>query len=115
MAIQSGVDAEPQPADSQVRNYEVFNPDYSVGVACDCDGFVVGLHLDDEVWENTDRWLAAEIVRVAKLAYLKARVGRRVEMERRHGNTRFADALNPPTEEQYRRAEKVEFGVGGDR
>ncbi|WP_280271987.1 hypothetical protein [Nocardia wallacei] len=94
----------------QNQVYEVFNPDYSVGVACERNGIVVGLHLDDEVWESTDSWLAAEIVRLARLAHMKARVGRRAELVQRYGNGSLADALGLPTEAQYRLAEKQEFG-----
>lgn len=90
--------------------YEVFNPDYSVGVACDRSGAVVGLHLGDEVWENTDAWLAAEILRVAKLAYLKSRVGRRTELLYNGGSSRLADEMGLPTEAAYAIAEKAEFG-----
>ncbi|WP_040793348.1 hypothetical protein [Nocardia paucivorans] len=90
--------------------YEVFNPDYSVGVACDRSGAIVGLHLGDEVWENTDAWLAAEILRVAKLAYMKSRVGRRAELLRNGGSSRLADEMGLPTEAAYTIAEKTEFG-----
>lgn len=104
-ATQGGV-----PLDWANLIYEVFNPDYSVGVACDRSGAIVGLHLGDEVWENTDSWLAAEILRVAKLAYLKSRAGRRAELLDNGGSPRLADAMGLPTEAAYTLAEKAEFG-----
>ncbi|MBB5918758.1 hypothetical protein BJY24_007670 [Nocardia transvalensis] len=90
----------------------MFNTDYSVGVACNHNGLVVGVHLGDEVWENSDHWLASEIIRIARLAHMKAGVGHRAEILQRNGNGRLADALGLPTEAQYRRAEKAEFGGG---
>ncbi|WP_330232122.1 hypothetical protein OHA40_06305 [Nocardia sp. NBC_00508] len=90
----------------------MFNPDYSVGVGCDQSGRIVGLHLGDEVWENTDSWLAGEIRRVARLAHLKARVGRRAELLNRGVSPVVADALELPTEAEYQLQEKIEFGAG---
>ncbi|MGK8489211.1 hypothetical protein [Nocardia asiatica] len=105
------VEAE-SPPDWRNLTYEVFNPDYSVGVACDRSGMIVGLHLGDEVWENTDSWLAAEIRRVARLAYLKSRVGRRAELLYNGALPRLADSLGLPTEAEYNLMEKAEFGDG---
>ncbi|WP_454198132.1 hypothetical protein [Nocardia sp. Marseille-Q1738] len=90
----------------------MFNPDYSVGVACEQGGRIVGLHLGDEIWENTDSWLAGEIQKVARLAYLKARVGRRAELLDRGVSPVVADALELPTEAEYRLQEKAAFGAG---
>ncbi|TLF55285.1 hypothetical protein [Nocardia cyriacigeorgica] len=90
--------------------YEVFNPDHTVGVACDRDGEVVGLHLTDEARDNGDTWLAAEILRVAKLAHLKSRVGLRTEMEHKGTRPYTIDAFDLPTETSYRAMEAAEFG-----
>lgn len=92
------------------RIYEAFNPDYSVGVACNILGVIVGVHLGDEVWENTDAWLAAEIVRVARLARVKSQVGRRSMLAARGALRHVLDEYGLPTEEEYRRMEKAEFG-----
>ncbi|MEU2040659.1 hypothetical protein [Nocardia niwae] len=98
------------PPDWQNLVYEVFNADYSVGVACDRSGVIVGLHIGDEVWENTDAWLAAEIVRVARLAHEKSRVGWRTEMQYHGVLPHVAEAYGLPTEAQYMAMEKAEFG-----
>ncbi|WP_328407757.1 hypothetical protein [Nocardia sp. NBC_00403] len=90
--------------------YEVFNPDYSVGVACDRSGTIVGLHLGDGVWDNTDSWLANELVRVARLAYLKSRVGRRAELLHNGAWPSIADSLGLITETEYKFREQAEFG-----
>ncbi|MFQ6396932.1 hypothetical protein ACLMAJ_26165 [Nocardia sp. KC 131] len=98
------------PPDWQNLIYEVFNPDYSVGVACDRSGLVVGLHLGHEVWDNSDEWLAREVVRTARLAYLKSRVGRRAELLHDGALPSLADSLGMPTAAQYDLLEKAEFG-----
>lgn len=90
--------------------FEVFNPDYSVGVACGIAGEIVGVHLGEEIWENTDAWLAAEIVRVARLAHMKSQVGRRLALLENGALPHVADARELPTEAEYRRMEKAEFG-----
>ncbi|MEU4313782.1 hypothetical protein [Nocardia sp. NPDC024068] len=92
--------------------FEVFNPDYSVGVACDGAGWIVGVHLGDEVWENTDLWLAAELVRVARLARMKSQVGRRAEMLANGALPHSADRLGLPTEAEFSRQLHEEFGRG---
>ncbi|WP_040776325.1 hypothetical protein [Nocardia pneumoniae] len=104
-----GAEAE-SPPDWRNLVYEVFNPEYSVGVACDRSGMIVGLHLGDEVGEHTDDWLASEVLRVARLAYLKSRVGRRAELLYNGGLPRLADSLGLPTEAEYNIMEKAEFG-----
>jgi hypothetical protein len=91
-------------------SFEVFNPDYSVGVACDRSGLIVGLHLGDEVWDNTDEWLAREIIRVARLARLKSQAGRRLELMATAAGARLADRLSLPTQAEYELLEKSEFG-----
>ncbi|MFX0574685.1 hypothetical protein [Nocardia nepalensis] len=105
-------DAEDREAGPDWRKmlYEVFNPDHSVGVACDRSGEVVGLHITDDARDNGDTWLAAEIVRLARLAHLKSRVGLRAEME--HNGTRpyTIDSFDLPTEASYRVMEETEFG-----
>ncbi len=91
--------------------YEVFNPERSVGVACGRDGEVVGLHLADEARDNGDQWLAAEIMRVARLAHLKSRVGLRAEMEYNGARPYTVDSFDLPTESAYRAMENAEFGI----
>lgn len=103
---------ELQPVRRVDRVFEVFNPDYSVGVACDLAGVIVGLHLGDEVWENTDVWLASEIVRVARLARMKSQVGRRMALLDNGALPHVADTYGLPTEAEYRLMEKAEFGEG---
>lgn len=61
--------------------YEVFNPDHSVGVGCDRDGEIIGLYITDDARDNGDDWLASQIVKLARLAHAKSRVGLRAEME----------------------------------
>ncbi|WP_433525816.1 hypothetical protein ACQPZ2_13400 [Nocardia pseudovaccinii] len=102
---------EVAPPDWRNLIYEVFNPDHTVGVACGRDGEVVGLHITDDARDNGDTWLAAEIVRLARLAHLKSRVGLRAEME--HNGTRpyTIDSFDLPTESSYRATEIAEFGT----
>ncbi|WP_062993849.1 hypothetical protein [Nocardia anaemiae] len=109
--ISDGVGPE-SPPDWYNLVYEVFNPSYSVGVACNRSGTIIGLHLGDEVAEHTDDWLAREILRVARLAYLKSRVGRRAELLSNGGLPRLADSLGLPSEAEYNIIEKAEFGDG---
>lgn len=103
-------DTTPEP-DWHTMTYEVFNPDHTAGVACDRDGEIIGLHITDEARENGDVWLAAEIVRLARLAHLKSRVGLRAEMERKGSRSYTVDAFDLPTEHSYRAIEQAEFGV----
>lgn len=104
------VDGAGAAADWRNIIYEVFDPDYSVGVACDQSGMIVGLHLGEEVWQNTDEWLADELVRVARLAHLKSQVGRRTELLYNGALPSIADDLGLPTEAAYILQEKAEFG-----
>ena len=100
------------PSEQSGRIYEVFNPGYSVGVACDERGWIVGVHVGDEVWDETDRWLAAEIVRVARLAYAKAGVARRADLLADGASAQLADSLGLPTDADYRLMAQAEFGEG---
>ncbi|MGW1739027.1 hypothetical protein ACWCPQ_09475 [Nocardia sp. NPDC001965] len=99
-------------ASSRQQIFEVFNPDYSVGVACDGAGIIVGLHLGDEIAEQSDAWLAAEIVRLARLARMKSDVGRRRVLLDDGMLPHAAEARGLPSETDYRRAEAAEFGEG---
>ncbi|MGO4649276.1 hypothetical protein AB4305_30700 [Nocardia sp. 2YAB30] len=108
----SGSVAAESPPDWRNLIYEVFNLDYSVGVACDRSGRIVGLHLSDDVWEHAENWLAAEILRVARLAHVKSQVGRRAELLYNGAMPRLADSLGLPTEAEYNLMEKAEFGEG---
>lgn len=101
---------DPSGPDWQNLTYEVFNPDHTVGVACNRNGEIIGMHLTDEAQENGDTWLAAEILRVAKLAHQKSRVGLRAEMESRGTRSYTIDAFDLPTEAQYAAMENDEFG-----
>ncbi|MET8878515.1 hypothetical protein [Nocardia sp. NPDC004604] len=95
--------------------YEVFNPDYSVGVGCDRAGMIVGLYLGDEVLEHADDgWLAAEVLRLARLAHMKSRVGRRAELLYHGALPHLADSLELPTEAAYNLMEKTEFARDSD-
>ncbi|WP_280393739.1 hypothetical protein [Nocardia brasiliensis] len=107
-------DGEPTPPYARERSYEVFNPDRSVGVACSRDGAVIGLHLTDEARDNGDTWLAAEIVKLARLAHMKSRVGLRAEMEHKGTKPYTVDFFDLPTQESYRAFEKAEYGDSTD-
>jgi hypothetical protein len=102
--------AESSVASQRQRIFEVFNPDYSVGVACDSAGVIVGLHLGDEIVEQSDAWLAAEIVRLARLARMKSDVGRRQILQDNGMLPHAAEARGLPSETDYRRVEAAEFG-----
>ncbi|MFF3569891.1 hypothetical protein [Nocardia jiangxiensis] len=95
----------------RTMTYEVFNPDHSVGVACGRDGEIVGLHITDDARDNGDAWLAAEIVRLARLAHQKSRVGLRAEMEFNGTRPYTIDSFDLPTESAYRAMEAAEFGT----
>ncbi|MFQ6230286.1 hypothetical protein [Nocardia sp. NPDC002869] len=88
----------------------MFNPDYSVGVACDRAGIVVGLHLGDEIVEHSDAWLAAEILRLARLARMKSEVARRQSLIDNGMLPHAVDARGLPRESNYRAAEAAAFG-----
>lgn len=104
-------DDQPPAPDWRTMTYEVFNPDHTVGVACDRDGEIIGLHLTAEARDNGDDWLAAEILRLARLAHLKSRVGLRVEMEYNGTRSFTVDSFDLPTEAAYRAAEAAELGT----
>ncbi|MFG1792730.1 hypothetical protein [Nocardia sp. NPDC049149] len=91
--------------------YEVFNPDHTAGVACNRDGEIVGLHITDEGRDNGDAWLAAELLRLARLAHAKSRVGLRAEMAYKGTLPSTIDAFDLPTETSYRAMEQAEFGA----
>ncbi|MBB5918767.1 hypothetical protein BJY24_007679 [Nocardia transvalensis] len=103
-------DVAPAPPDRQHAIYEVFNPDSTAGVAVNGDGEIVGLHITDEARENGDAWLSREIVRLARLAHAKSRVGLREEMIRNGVRPYTIDAFDLPTEASYRAMENAEFG-----
>ncbi|MET9489851.1 hypothetical protein [Nocardia sp. NPDC006630] len=104
-------DELPAAPDWRTMTYEVFNPDHTVGVACDRDGEMIGLHLTDDARDNGDAWLAAEILRLARLAHLKSRVGLRVEMEYNGTRPFTVDSFDLPTEAAYRATEAAELGT----
>lgn len=93
--------------------YEVFNPDHTCGVACDRDGEIVGLHITDDARENGDAWLAAEILKLARLAHMKSRVGLRAEMEYKGTRPYTIDSFDLPTEASFRAMVNAEFGATG--
>jgi hypothetical protein len=91
--------------------YEVFNPDQTVGVACDREGAVVGLHVDDDILDNGDEWVTGEIMRVAKLAYEKSRVGLRTELERNGTDPFVLRSFGLPTDADYVAMENDAFDI----
>ncbi|MEV6427509.1 hypothetical protein [Nocardia sp. NPDC051463] len=103
-------DPDYDPAEDQSRTFEVFNPDHSAGVACDRDGEIVGMHIADDALDNGDDWLAAEILKLARLAHAKSRVGLRNEMQRNGSLPYTIDSFDLPTEASYRAMEDAEFG-----
>ncbi|WP_328404184.1 hypothetical protein [Nocardia sp. NBC_00403] len=98
------------PSAYEARTFEVFNPDHTAGVACDRDGEIIGMHVADDALENGDDWLAAEILKLARLAHAKSRVGLRNEMERKGSLPYTIDSFDLPTEASYRAMEDAEFG-----
>ncbi|WP_067694169.1 hypothetical protein [Nocardia jejuensis] len=102
---------QPQPLDWRGMTHEVFNPDHTAGAACNRDGEIIGLHITDEARENGEVWLAAEILRVARLAHFKSRVALRAEMEFNGTHSHTIDSFDLPTEAAYRAAEAAEFGT----
>lgn len=92
-------------------SYEVFNPDHTVGVACDRNGEIIGMHIDDDALDNGDTWLAAEILRLAKLAYQKSRLGMRTEMDYNGTPGYIIDSFGLPNETDYRAMETAEYGM----
>jgi hypothetical protein len=100
---------ESVPPDWRTMTYEVFNPDHTVGVGCDRDGEIIGLYLTDDARENGDEWLASQIVKLARLAHAKSRVGLRAEMESKGSRSYTIDSFDLPTEASYRAMEESEF------
>ncbi|MGW0179023.1 hypothetical protein [Nocardia sp. NPDC003345] len=105
-----GDEPAPKPAASQ-QVHEVFNPDHTVGVACDRDGEVVGLHITDDARENGDSWLSAEILKLARLAHAKSRLGLRREMEANGARSYTIDSFGLPSEAAYQAMEDEAFGL----
>jgi hypothetical protein len=95
------IDDDGEELDDKPTVYEVFNPDQTVGVACDREGAVVGLHIDDDILDHGDEWLAQEIQRVAKLAYEKSRVALRAELERSGSDPFVLTSFGLPTDADY--------------
>jgi hypothetical protein len=93
------------------RVHEVFNPDRTVGVACDRDGEIVGLYITDDARENGDTWLSAEILKLAALAHAKSRLGLRREMESNGARPYTIDSFGLPTESSYQSMEDEAFGL----
>ena len=91
--------------------YEVVNPEHTVGVACNRGGEVVGLLITDEARAEGDSWLSEEIVRLARLANTKSKVGLRAEMEFNGAAKHTVDALGLPTEADYHAMADAEFGI----
>ncbi|MEV6280184.1 hypothetical protein [Nocardia sp. NPDC051832] len=102
-------DQNSEEPDWRAMSYEVFNPDHTVGVACDREGQVRGLHLTDAARDQGDSWLSAEILRITTLAHMKSRVGLRAEMEYKGVPSYTVDAFDLPTEAAYLAAERAEF------
>jgi hypothetical protein len=105
------IDDEGEELDAKPTVYEVFNPDQTVGVACDREGAVVGLHIDDDILDHGDEWLAREIMRVAELAREKSRVGLRAELERSGSDPFVLRSLGLPTDADYITMENDAFGI----
>ncbi|WP_327113569.1 hypothetical protein OHB12_31925 [Nocardia sp. NBC_01730] len=103
-------DLDAAPPNWRSMTYEVFNPDHTVGIGCDRDGEIIGMHITDDARDNGDDWLAAEIVRLARLAHMKSRVGLRAEMEHKGTRSYTIDSFDLPTEASYRAMEESEFG-----
>lgn len=95
--------------------YSVYNPDQTIGVVCDREGGVVGVFIDDFVLDNGDTWVAREVLRVAKLAHMKSRVGLRAEMERNGTDAFTLRSFGLPTDDDYRAVEQAEFALNGQR
>lgn len=100
----------PETPDWRSITYQVFNSDHTAGVACNRDGEIVGLHLTDDARDNGDTWLGAELVRLARLAHLKSRVGLRTEMEHNGTRSYTIDSFDLPTAASYRAIEAAELG-----
>ncbi|WP_063053630.1 hypothetical protein [Nocardia arthritidis] len=101
--------SEAAAPDWRNMTYEVFNPDHTVGVGCDRDGEIIGLYITDDARDNGDEWLASQIVKLARLAHAKSRVGLRAEMEFKGTRSYTIDSFDLPTEASYRAMEEAEF------
>lgn len=109
----TGMEVEPDPdepiPDWRSMVYEVFNPEGSVGVACDREGEIIGMHITDEARDAGDAWLGTEIVKLAGLAYQKSRLGLRKEMEYKGTRPYTIDSFELPTEAAYQAMEDEAF------
>lgn len=106
LAAEEAEDEEEKPV-----VYEVFNPDQTVGVVCDRDGTIVGIHLDDEILPQGDDYVAEQVRRIAALAHQKSRVGLRSEMESNGTDAFTLSSFGLPTEKEYVAMEAAEFGT----
>lgn len=103
--------AEEEEEEDKPVVYEVFNPDQTVGVVCDRDGTIVGIHIDDEILPQGDDYVAEQVRRIAALAHQKSRVGLRSEMESNGTDAFTLSSFGLPTEKEYVAMEAAEFGT----
>lgn len=104
---------EPETAKDEL--FEVYNTDQTVGVGCNRGGSVVAVHISDDILDHGDHWVGQEIMRVAKLAHMKSRVGLRKQMERSGTDAYTLSSFGLPSETDYLAAEIAEFGGNGHR
>jgi hypothetical protein len=83
--------------DTSVEVFEATSRDESIIVSVDRRGASVGVQLEPEAMDVADEELAARIIRLNTLAYLRSQLELRLEMERNH-----VENVGPflPTEDQ---------------
>jgi hypothetical protein len=83
--------------DTSVEVFEATSRDESIIVSVDRRGASVGVQLEPEAMDLADEELAARIIRLNTLAYLRSQLELRLEMERNH-----VENVGPslPTEDQ---------------
>ncbi len=70
--------------DATVVAFEATSSDESIIVTVDRQGASVGVQLEPVAMELADEELAARIIRLNTLAYLRSQLALRLEMERNH-------------------------------
>lgn len=106
--------AEGHPDFDNAR-YDVFNPARTIGVRTTLGGRTIAVHLDDAVASVNEEALQAEIVKVAKVAAVRASYGVRQRAE--YWAAVRGEILEPVAVEAYAKREDVDaarlsaFGV----
>ncbi len=74
-------DKIPTPEDFAKASYSAYNAEGTIAVRCGRDGEITGIKIAPEAMKRGEKWIAAEVTRVADMAFQKSMHGIRQEME----------------------------------